>query len=305
MTVAVSKSKLEVSTRRVNVWDNPWLNSKFVIGSIIILMVMLFGLLGPLFWDTELAYTASSPVNLKPMWVEGGNPEHPLGTESNGRDMLAQLIVGIPASLKVGLLAASIGMGVGLLLGSLAGYFGGWWDHVIRTISDSVITIPSLMVLIAIAAYVKMTDTTTMALILALFAWPGPTRLIRSQVLTLRERGYVRMALLSNVPSLEIMLVEMAPNMLPWLAASLTGGISGAILGATGLEALGLGPTRVPSLGMIINYALTSSALVRGMVWWWLPPIIALIIIFTGFFLMTVGLDEIANPRLRGYMNGK
>jgi peptide/nickel transport system permease protein len=159
------------------------------------------------------------------------------------------------------------------------------------------------MVLIAIAAYVKMTDTTTMALILALFAWPGPTRLIRSQVLTLRERGYVRMALLSNVPPLEIMLVEMAPNMLPWLAASLTAGISGAILAATGLEALGLGPTRVPSLGMIINYALTSSALVRGMVWWWLPPIIALIVIFTGFFLMTIGLDEIANPRMRGYRN--
>lgn len=101
------------------------------------------------------------------------------------------------------------------------------------------------------------------------------------------------------------MLTEMVPNMLPWLAASLTGGISGAILGATGLEALGLGPTRVPSLGTIINYALRSSALVRGMVWWWLPPIIVLVIIFTAFFLMTIGLDEIANPRLRGYSNGK
>ncbi len=287
----------------MNVWDNPWLNTKFVIGSSIILIVLLFGLLGPLFWDTDLAFTASSPLNLPPMWMEGGSSEHPLGTESNGRDMLAQLIVGIPASLKVGFLAASIGMGVGIILGSLAGYLGGWVDHVIRTISDSVMTIPSLMVLIAIAAYVRMPDTTVMALILALFAWPGPTRMIRSQVLTLRERGYVRMAVLSNVPPLEIMLVEMAPNMLPWLAASLTGGISGAILGATGLEALGLGPTRVPSLGMIINYALTSSALVRGMVWWWLPPIIALVIIFTGFFLMTVGLDEIANPRLRGYGN--
>lgn len=303
MDVIANKTGTLVQTRRVNLWDSPWLNSKFVIGSTTILIVILFGLLGPLFWNTDLAYVASSPVNLKPMWVAGGSPEHPLGTESNGRDMLAQLIVGVPASLKVGLIAASIGLGVGVLLGSTAGYLGGWWDHVIRTISDSVVTIPSLMVLISIAAYVHMTDTTTMALILALFAWPGPTRLVRSQVLTLRERGYVRMALMSNVPALEIMLVEMVPNMLPWLAASLTGGISQAILGATGLEALGLGPTRVPSLGMIINYALVSSAMVRNMVWWWLPPIIALVIIFTGFFLMTIGLDEIANPRLRGVGN--
>lgn len=297
------KSTFPGKRARLNLWDSPWLNTKFVIGSAIILVVILFGLLGPLFWDTDLAYTASSPTNLPPMWMAKGTPEHPLGTESNGRDMLASLIVGIPASLKVGVLAASIGMGVGLLLGSLAGYLGGWWDHVIRTISDSVMIIPSLAVLIAIASYVQFADTTMLALVLAMFAWPGPTRLVRSQVLTLRERGYVRMALLSNVPPLEIMFVEMMPNMLPWLAASFTGNISAAILGATGLEALGLGPTRVPSLGMIINYAMTSSALVREMVWWWLPPILALIIIFTAFFLMTIGLDEIANPRLRGYSN--
>lgn len=303
MAVEATNSNGLIVARRVNIWDTPWLNTKFVTGSTIILLVLLFGLLGPLFWNTDLAYTASSPVNLPPMWDDGGSPDHPLGTESNGRDMLAQLIVGIPASLKVGLIAASIGMAVGILLGSVAGYVGGWPDHIIRTITDSVITIPSLMVLIAIAAYVRMPDTTAMALILALFAWPGPTRLIRSQVLTLRERGFVRMALLSNVPALEIMLTEMVPNMLPWLAASLTGGISGAILGATGLEALGLGPTRVPSLGTIINNALISSALVRGMIWWWLPPIISLVVIFTGFFIMTIGLDEIANPRLRGYAN--
>jgi peptide/nickel transport system permease protein len=303
MAVVSEKSQPVTGIRRINVWDNPWLNPKFLIGSGMIILIILFGLLGPYFWDVELAYVASSPTNLPPMWREGGTPEHPLGTESNGRDMLAQLIVGTPSSLKVGFIAASIGMGVGLILGSMAGYLGGWVDHVIRTISDSVITIPSLMVLIAIATYVSMPDTTVMALILALFAWPGPTRLVRSQVLTLRERGYVKMAQLSNVSSVEIMLVEMVPNMLPWLAASLTGSISIAILAATGLEALGLGPTRVPSLGLIINYALNSSALVRGMVWWWLPPIIMLIIIFTGFFLMTIGLDEIANPRLRGFRN--
>ena len=287
--------------RQLNTWDTPWLNTKFLLGSGIVALILLFGLLGPLFWNVELAYTGSAPLNLPPMWSDGGSSAHPMGTESNGRDMLAQLIVGTPSSLKVGFLAAFIGLTVGLVLGSIAGYFGGWPDHVIRTISDASRTVPTLVVLIVIASFVQMTDTTAMALILALFAWPGPTRLIRSQVLSLRERGYVRMAALSGAPAWEIMLVEMAPNMLPWLAASLTGGISGAILGATGLEALGLGPTRTPSLGLIINQATTNAALVRGMVWWWLPPIALLMVIFIGFFLMTIGLDEIANPRLRGF----
>ncbi len=278
-----------------------WLSAKFLFGSSSVLLVLLFGLLGPLVWDTELAYTGSAPLNHPPMWMDGGSSDHPLGTESNGRDVLAQLIVATPSSLKVGFLAAIIGLTVGLLLGSVAGYMGGWPDYIIRTISDSATTIPSLVVLIVVASFVQMTDTTVMALILALFAWPGPTRVIRSQVLSLRERGYVRMARLSGARPWEIMIVEIAPNMLPWLAASLTGGISGAILGATGLEALGLGPTRVPSLGLIINQATTNAALVRGMVWWWLPPIIILMVIFIGFFLMTIALDETANPRLKGF----
>jgi len=281
-------------------WNVSWLNWKLVAGTSIILIVILFGVVGPLFWDTQLAFVGPSPRNLPPMWVPGGTAEHPLGTENMGRDMLAQLIVGTPASLKVGFIASAIGMGVGLILGSLAGYMGGKVDNIIRTISDSIITIPSIAVLVVIAAYVRMTDTTAMALILAVFAWPGPTRVVRSQVLTLRERGYVRMAMLSGASALEIMFVEMVPNMLPWLAASFTGGVSGAILGATGLEVLGFGPTRVPSLGMIINYATNASALLRGMYWWWLPPMLILMIIFTGFFLITIGLDEIANPRLRG-----
>jgi peptide/nickel transport system permease protein len=279
--------------------DMSWLNGKLIVGGSMIMIVILFGFIGPFFYNTDLAYVGSSPRNRPPAWVAGGEQAHVLGTENMGRDMMAQLIVGTPSSLRVGFIAASIGLGVGMILGSMAGYLGGKVDNVIRTITDSVVTIPSLAVLVVIAAYVRMQDTTVMALILALFAWPGPTRVVRAQVLTLRERGYVRMAVLSGASSIQIMFVEMLPNMLPWLAASFTGGISGAILAATGLEVLGLGPARVPSLGLIINQATGASALLRGMVWWWLPPILILMIIFTGFFLITIGLDEIANPRLR------
>ncbi len=300
VTAKENSSVPEKKISRLNRWDSPWLSAKFLGGCGLILFVLIFSFIGPFFWDTKLALVGSSDLNKPPMWMPGGDATNPLGTESNGRDMLAVLMEGAPRSFQVGVVAAGIGMIVGVVLGSIAGYMGGWPDNIIRTMSDSIITIPSLAVLIVIAAYVRVVELNAMAMLLALFAWPAPTRLVRSQVLTLRERGYVRMARLSGVPPLEIMIKEMVPNMLPWLAASLTGNISGAILAAASLEALGLGPTRIPTLGMTIFYSIRSAAILRGMWWWWGFPILVLVIIFTGLFLITTGLDEIANPRLRG-----
>lgn len=251
--------------------------------------------------DADSTEAAPRPVGTRrtspfgsPTW------DHPLGTESSGRDMLAVLLVGAPRSLWIGVIAAGIGMLVGIILGFTAGFVGGWVDNVIRTLSDAFITIPSLAVLIVISSYVSFNNISYMAFMLALFSWPGPTRLLRSQVLSMRERGYVQMARLSGASTFRIMFGEMMPNLLPYLAASFTGNVSGAILAATGLEALGLGPTRIPTLGITIFYAIRGAAILRGMWWWWGIPIAALIVIFTGLFLMTIGLDEIANPRLRG-----
>lgn len=226
--------------------------------------------------------------------------DHPLGTESSGRDMLAVLLVGAPRSLRIGLIAATIGMLIGVVLGFTAGYMGGWVDAVIRTLSDAIIVIPVLAVLIVIGAYIRVLQVENMAVLLAAFLWPGPTRLIRAQVLSMRERGYVQMARISGASSFSIMFGEMMPNMLPYIAASYTGNVSAAILAATSLEVLGLGPTRIPTLGMTIYYAIQSAAVLRGMWWWWGIPIAALVVVFSGLFLMTIGLDEIANPRLRG-----
>ena len=296
---------------RLNTWDSPWLNGKFITGLLIILAVVLIEFIGPLFWDEDLALAASSPLNLPPMWVEytdhyralgfqEPSPDHPLGTESNGRDMLAVVINATPRSLRVGIIAAAVGMGIGILLGFTAGFLGGWVDNVIRIISDAFITIPALAVLIVISAYVRQITAENMAFLLAIFAWPGPTRLLRAQVLSMRERGYVQMARLSGASNFSIMFKEMMPNLLPYLAASFTGNVSAAILAAAGLEALGLGPSRLPTLGTIIFHSIRSSAIIRGMWWWWGIPLLMFIIIFSGLFLITIGLDEIANPRLRG-----
>jgi peptide/nickel transport system permease protein len=287
---------------------SPWLNAKFVVGTIIIVFMFSLQWIGPLVWDTDLARAASAPINTPPMWVTKDlgpafnppSPDYPLGTESSGRDMLALLLVATPRSLYVGFLAASIGMLIGITLGFSAGFLGGWWDTVVRVISDSFITIPALAVLVVIAAIVNQIDLRTMALLLAAFAWPRPTRYARAQVLSMREQGYVQMARLSGASSFDIMFKEMMPNLLPYLAAAFVGTVSATILAATSLEALGLGPTRIPTLGMIIFFAINGAAVLRGMWWWWGFPILMLIIIFISLFLMNIGLDEIANPRLRG-----
>lgn len=421
---APSAGKPQTSkTSKLNRWDSPWLNPKFLIGLGMVLSVMLLGPIGRIVWDETLSYPASSPLNLPPPWapgfeseaarpvvqqveslrtrttatpvatpvaapanagsaedaptaastparsltggnpfaartpaadqpgtdatpanrsMTGGNPfaaatataapdaattpaaasgqqparqavgaaayarfgaptwDHPLGTESSGRDMLAVLLVGAPRSLRIGLIAATLGMLIGVLLGFTAGYMGGWVDAVIRTLSDAIIVIPVLAVLIVIGAYVRVLQVENMALLLAAFLWPAPTRFIRAQVLSMRERGYVQMARISGASSFSIMFGEMMPNMLPYIAASYTANVSAAILAATSLEVLGLGPTRIPTLGMTIYYAIQSAAVLRGMWWWWGIPIAALVVVFSGLFLMTIGLDEIANPRLRG-----
>ena len=273
-------------------------------GAGIVALIALLVFIGYQVWDTSLALSASSPLNLPPLgftnWRgEEGVPEHPLGTENSGRDMLALLIVGTPRTIGVGVIAATVGMLVGILLGFLAGFIGGWVDDVIRLATDITITIPSLLVLIVIQSVVGAVDLIAMALLISLFAWATPTRYIRAQVLTMRESGYVQMARLSGVPVRDIMFKEIMPNLLPYLGASYIGNMQGAIIAAVGLEVLGFGPQRIPSLGVAIFFSIEAAALLRDMWWWWGLPTITLVIVFIALLLLNLGMDEIANPRLR------
>jgi peptide/nickel transport system permease protein len=307
MTATTAEKAVPKKRKRISQFDSPWLNWKLIVGVVVIVLAFLLEYIGPLVWDTDMATAASAPLNLPPVWVTKDlgpgfmAPEsaHPLGTESSGRDMLALLLVATPRSLRVGFIAALIGMGVGIVLGFTAGYLGGWVDAVIRVLADAFVTIPSLAVLIVIASLVGQIKLETMALLLALFAWPRPTRYVRAQVLSMRERSYVQMARLSGASTFDIMFKEIMPNLLPYLAAAFIGTVSANILAATSLEALGLGPTRIPTLGMTIFFAINGAAILRGMWWWWGFPLMMLVLIFIALFLMNIGLDEIANPRLR------
>lgn len=269
-------------------------NPQVIIGAAMILSLLLISWVGPLFIDTEMAAPLSALPALSP------SRAYPLGTDDQGRDLLAAMVAGLPDTLRVGFLAGAIGLGLGIVLGFLAGYLGGVVDTIVRIAVDTLLTIPGLLILITIAASIKtFISVNIMALVIASLAWRHPTRIIRSQVLTMRERAYVQVARRSGMNTLEIIVRELLPNLFPFLAASFVGAVSGAILFSIGLEALGLGPQNQPTLGMTIYWSIQFNAILRGMWWWWVPPIVLLVVLFVGLLLLTIGLDEIANPRLR------
>ncbi len=264
------------------------------IGLVIILMLILFGPVASRFVNVKGAKVGSSLPEQTP------SAEFPLGTDTYGREILPVMVVGTPLTLRIGLIAGTIGLGLGIILGFMAGYFGGWVDTLIKGAADVLLTVPGLLFLVVIATTLKgAVSVNMMALVVASLAWMWPTRTIRAQVLTLRERQFVMVARLNGMSGFEIIVRELIPNLLPYLAASFVSAVGSAILASIGLEALGLGPQNEPTLGMTIYWALYSTSVLRGLWWWWAPPIAVIILTFIGLFLISIGLDQIANPKLR------
>jgi len=274
-------------------WHWITINKMLVAGIVLVAIVLLFGVVGSTMMPRVRADVGAGRPSRPPSF------EFLLGTDQQGRDVLANLIYGTPSTLKIGVIAGIIGVTVGTILGLIGGYIGGTGDAAIRLMVDVFLTIPNLMVLIVIASMVSGVTVEQMGLIIALLAWMWPARTIRAQVLTLRERSFVQVARMSGMGGFKILMRELFPNLMPFVMASLVGTIAAAILASIGLSALGLGPQNDPSLGLTIYWAIFYGALIRQLWWWFVPPILITVLLFTGLFMMTAGLDRIANPRLR------
>jgi peptide/nickel transport system permease protein len=285
---------------------NPWANAldatlrylrrnpALIVGLILLLVLLLFVIGGSLMVDTDKARALS----VRPL--QEPSARYPLGTDKQGRDMLALMVAGTPLTLRVGLIAGFVGVGFGAALAFIAAYYRGWVDTVIRGVVDIGLTVPGLMLLIVIAMSLKTSlSVDQMALVIASLAWLNPARIIRAQVLTIRERSYIQLARLSGMSGPRIIIAELLPNLLPYLVAALVTAISGAILASIGLEVLGLGPLDSPTLGMTLYWVNYNAALINGWWWWWVPPIVVIGVLFLGLFFVGIGLDEFANPRLR------
>jgi peptide/nickel transport system permease protein len=269
-------------------------NLSLVVGAALLLLLALFVIIGQFVVDVDLA----RPLSVRPL--QPPSSRYPFGTDRQGRDLLAVMVAGTPMTLRIGFIAGILGVAIGTVLAFVAAYYRGMVDTVIRGIADIGLTVPGLLVLIIIAVSIRGSLTVNqMAMVVASLAWLHPTRTIRAQVLTLRERGYVELARMSGMSGPSIIFFELMPNLLPYLAATLVSAVSSAILASIGLEVLGLGPIDAPTIGMTLYWVNFNAAMINGWWWWWAAPTVIILMVFLGLFFLSAGLDEFANPRLR------
>ncbi|GGO29577.1 peptide ABC transporter permease [Microbispora rosea subsp. aerata] len=267
-------------------------NRKLVVGTVVILVFLVAGLVGPLMFD----YGPNEYVG-PPMAPPSG--EFWLGTTTFGQDVFAQFLYGLRATFLVGALGGVLAAAVGMVVGFVAGYRGGWIDELLNMLTNIVLVLPALVVLLIVNAYLGVRSIGVQALFIGLTSWPWAARAIRAQTFSLRSREFVDLARLSGVRTPKIILREIAPNMSSYLFLTFILLFGSAILIAASLDFIGLGPTDSVSLGLMLNNAARWSALQLGLWWWFIPPGAGITAIVGALYVMNVGLDEVFNPKLR------
>ena len=227
----------------------------------------------------------------------------PLGTDNFGRDMLTELVSATGTSLKIGFVAGTLATLIGLILGLLAGYIGGLVDDVIMFFTNLFTVIPSFILLILISFSIGQDKrgAFTIAIVIGLTSWYWTTRAVRAQVISLRNRDHVNLSKLSGHSIPHIIITDILPYIASYVVMALILQISAGILTEAGLSIIGLGPrtTEVPTLGLMMQWAMIYSAHLLGKWWAYFPVIVTIALIAFSMNLMNTGLDQVFNPTLR------
>lgn len=226
--------------------------------------------------------------------------EYPFGTSSRGQDIFWWMAFAVRNSLVLGLLTAFISRLIAIFVGLTAGYRGGWVDRILMSINDSFVVMPVLPILILLSFLLRgKLSLLSLAFIMGLFGWPWDARLIRAQVLSLKERPFTRTAVYSGTSSFLITINEHLPFVLPVVFATTINNLLWSIGMEVTLSVLGLSDVTVPTIGTTIFWANQHQALVAG-IWWWLgAPVVIAIVLFLGLYLLFSSVNEYIDPRTR------
>jgi peptide/nickel transport system permease protein len=233
-------------------------------------------------------------------WDLPPSSEHLFGTTSRGQDLFWWLTFAVRNSLLLGVVTAIISRVISVLVGLTAGYRGGWIDRVLMAVSDTFVILPLLPILILLSFLLRESmNLLTLAIILGLFGWSFDARLIRSQVLSLRERSFTRTAVYSGTGGFGITIHEHLPFVLPIVFATTLNNILWSIGMEVTLSVLGLSDLTTPTLGTALFWANQHGALVAG-VWWWITaPAMVTVVLILGLYLFFTSINEYIDPRTR------
>lgn len=269
-------------------------------------ILLLFGALS-LFAPLLASQDPSSPSALSDQLFASPSWSHPLGTDENGKDVLSALLYGGRTSMAVGLVAGLIATTIGTLLGVLAGFLRGGVDRVISIVDDWFLVIPFLPIAVLVVSLlgdkadaVPLGRVGILAIVIGCFGWAGSSRIVRSEVLSLRERTYVDRSRALGASSGQIMRWHIFPNVLPLVLANAILFVSASILAETTLSFLGLGDPTRPTWGQMLSSSYASDAIGNGAWWYFVMPGLCVTAVVMGFALLGLALESLADPRLRG-----
>jgi peptide/nickel transport system permease protein len=272
-------------------WLRPlFRNRKATVGAVIFAGYLLMALLGPLLVHQDPDAFLGMP-HQPPSWA------HLFGTTGQGQDVLVETILGARVSLAVGLVTGVAVMVIGAAIGMTAGYFGGWVDSTLSLVTNVFLIMPGLPLAVILAAYLPA-GPATITLVLVLTGWAWNARVLRAQVLSLREKDFVAAAIVSGEGSARIIFREILPNMTSLLMSGFISATVYAIGAQVGLEFLGLGDVSVVTWGTNLYWASNNAALLTGAWWTVVPTGASIALVGFALVLMNFALDEITNPRL-------
>jgi peptide/nickel transport system permease protein len=261
----------------------------FTIVSILCVMAVMsfFSPYDPTVWFT-------SPRDLKPSW------QHLLGTNSQGQDVFWQATFAIRNSLIVSLIAGIVSRVIAVVVGMVAGYRGKATDRVLMFLSDTFLVIPLFLILVMLAMLVrKYMNLVTLGLLLAVFGWAWDARVIRSQILSLRERDFTKTARLCGTRTLPLVIKEYMPFAMPLVFSTLINNMAWAVGSEITLAILGLVNMDIPTLGTTLQWAISYQAMLLGLWWWLLTPVGLSVLLFIALYWMSVSVSEYLDPRSR------
>jgi peptide/nickel transport system permease protein len=266
-----------------------------MLGLAILVAALAMALAAPLLADEaglRAINTTQNPAFASPSEFQ------PLGTDSLGRDVLTQFIWGSRISLLVGLTATLLAVGIGAVVGIAAGFFGGWVGGLLMRLTEWFLVIPFLPLAIVLAAILGP-SVQNIILVIGITSWPFPARLIRAQVLTLKERDYVERSRALGASNWHLMTRHILPNVSPLILATATLTVPIVILSEATLSFLGLGDPLNPSWGKLLDDAFETGAVTAEAWWVFFPPGLGILLVCLAFTLCGTALEEILDPRLR------